>query len=243
MFIGLAGGDFGIQGRMLAIDAQSGATLWSFNTVPHPGEFGSATWTGDSWQRGGGATWTSYSLDEQTGELFVPVDNPAPDLNRSLRAGDNLFTCSLLVLDAKSGTPALARPNPQARQPRLRCHRATVLLRLGERRVVAQGEKGGFIYLIDRKSHKVIYRTAVTTILNETAEPTPSGVRVCPGLAGGMEYNSPGYDPKLNTLFSGAVDWCTTLFTDADRSIYRPGKPTSAGVNRGTPAIRMDHIS
>lgn len=229
VFIGLAGGDYGIQGRMMAFDARTGRPLWTFNTIPSPGEPGNESWAGESWRTGGGGTWTSYSLDESTGELFVPVANPAPDLNRHMRLGDNLYTNSLVVLDAETGR---LRWHVQTRPNDNHDYGVTVppvLLSLDKRRMVAQGSKDGYLYMIDRARRRIVYRTAVTTILNHDADPTPKGVKICPGLAGGMEYNSPSYDPVSNLLIAGAVDWCAIIFTDAERSIYTRGKAWLGG--------------
>ena len=229
IFVGTAGGDRGIQGRMMAFDAKTGKKLWTFNTVPGPGEFGNETWAGESWKRGGGGTWTSYSLDTDTGELFVPVANPAPDLNPRVRRGDNLYTNSVLVLDAKTGKRIWHYQTIKNDSHDYGISPAAVLLKLKDgRSVVAQASKDGYVYLIDRKTRTLIARTAVTTILNHRVEPTVEGVRVCPGLMGGVEWNSPGFDPVNNALTVGAVDWCSTLFVE-DPPVYKPGEIYSGG--------------
>lgn len=223
VFVGLAGGDTGIQGRMMAFDAKTGKQLWSFNTVPVAGEFGNETWAGESWKHGGGGTWSSFTLDPASGELFVPVANPAPDLNNSVRKGDNLFTNSMLVLDAKTGKRLWhyqTRPNDNhdygVTPP------AVLVTGKNGRRIAVQGSKDGFVYLIDRDSHKLIARTPVTTILNHTAQPTAEGLKACPGMTGGVEYNSPAYDPTTGAVTVGAVDWCSILMINPAQQ-YKAG--------------------
>ena len=104
VYSGIAGSDWGIRGRMTAFDVKTGAEVWRFNTIPMGTEAGAETWkTADTAKLGGGGTWTSLTLDPQTGELFVPVGNPAPDYRPDLRPGDNLYTDSIVVLDAASG--------------------------------------------------------------------------------------------------------------------------------------------
>lgn len=104
VFIGLAGGDWGIRGAMMAYDGATGAERWKFHLVPMGNERGT-----DSWKlpataaRGGAATWTSYTLDAAAGEIFVPAGNPAPDFDPQSRPGDNLFSNSIVVLDARTG--------------------------------------------------------------------------------------------------------------------------------------------
>ena len=104
VFIGVAGSEWGIKGRMMAFDAKTGKRLWTFNLVPQGKEFGVDTWKGDSWKMGGGGTWSTVTIDPATGELFIPVGNAAADFDRSVRGeGSNLFTDSIVVLDARSG--------------------------------------------------------------------------------------------------------------------------------------------
>lgn len=222
IFAGLAGGDTGMQGRMMAFDAKSGKQLWSFNTIPVAGEFGNDSWSGDSWKRGGGGTWSSFTLDTETKELFVPVANPAPDLNAAVRKGDNLYTNSMLVLDPVTGKRLWhyqTRPNDNhdygVTPP------AVLITARDGRKIAAQASKDGFVYLIDRKTHKLIAKTPVTTILNHDAPPTPEGVKACPGMTGGVLYNSPGYDPTTNALTVGAVDWCSILMIDPQQQYKR----------------------
>lgn len=229
VFIGLAGGDWGIQGRMMAFDAKTGKQLWSFNTIPGPGEFGNNTWPGDTWKKGGGGTWTSYALDEDTGELFVPVANPAPDWNPWVRKGDNLFTNSMLVLDAETGRRIWHYQTRKNDNHDYGVSPPAVLVDLKSgRKIVAQASKDGFVYLIDRKTRKLITRTAVTTIFNHEVDPTKEGVRVCPGATGGVQYNSPSYDPAINALTVGAVDWCSILITE-DPPTYKAGEVYGGG--------------
>ncbi len=229
VFVGLAGGDFGIAGRIMAFDAATGEPRWSFNTIPHPGEFGHESWPGDTWKTGGGGTWSSFTLDTAKGELFVPVANPAPDFDAKIRKGDNLYTNSFVALDAKTGQRLWhfqARPNDNhdygiASPP--------VLVDLGKRQAVAQGSKDGFLYFVDRASHKLIWKTPVTTILNHDADATPEGVKVCPGAKGGVTYNSPAYDPPTGLLIVGSIDWCFKL-TSRDFGPHVAGKPYTQGL-------------
>jgi glucose dehydrogenase len=104
IFIGKAGGDLGIRGEMMAFRLSDGEKIWGFYTVPGPGETGSDTWKNPaSIERGGGGTWTSYSLDPTAGLLLVPIGNPGPDFANEARPGSNLFTDTLVALDAMSG--------------------------------------------------------------------------------------------------------------------------------------------
>ncbi len=235
VFIGIAAGDLGIAGRMMAFDANTGHKLWSFNLIPRPGEFGNETWPGETWKSGGGGTWSAYTLDPRSGELFIPVANPAPAFDPHVRKGANLFTNSALVLDARTGKYLWhyqTRPNDNHDYG---VSPPAVLVELGKSKLVAQASKDGFVYMIDRASHELVWKTAVTTISNHDADATLQGIRVCPGAKGGVEYNSPGYDPENGLLVVGAVDWCYHL-TRTDYAPHVPGNPYVGGkMDRGDP--------
>jgi PQQ-dependent dehydrogenase (methanol/ethanol family) len=220
VFLGMSGGGLGTRGRIAAFDAQSGATRWTFDLVPRSDQFGANTWAGHSAEHGGGATWSSYTLDEGTGELFVSVDNPAPTFNGSIRAGANLFTDSLVVLNAKTG---LRRWHIQLRKHDTLDYGVSppaVLITVHGRPLIAQGSKDGYLYVIDRKDRRVVYKTAVTTIKAGISRPPQTGTEVCPGISGGFLYNSPSFDPGTGTLISGTVDWCSRILLDRSPPQY-----------------------
>jgi alcohol dehydrogenase (cytochrome c) len=225
VFIGPAGSDFGIQGRMNAYDAKTGKMVWRFNTVPNPDEPAAKTWhIPASMKHGGGGSWSSYTLDPATGELFVPVGNPAPDYLPDARPGDDLYTNGMVVLDAKTGAlkwyyqldPNDALDYDLGAAPILYTDAA------GNRRV-ALGSKDGNLYILDRDTHKLVAKTAVTTVDAHPPKPNAAGVRACPGSLGGVEWNGPAYDPATGNLYVGAVDWCA-VFTMA-KEPWKAAKP------------------
>ena len=108
VIVGISGGEAGVRGYLDAYDAKTGERAWRFWTVPGPGEPGHDTWRpnqggGDSWKTGGGTTWLTGAYDPETKLLFWGTGNPAPDWNGDSRPGDNLYTCSLVALDADTG--------------------------------------------------------------------------------------------------------------------------------------------
>jgi quinohemoprotein ethanol dehydrogenase len=105
VFVGVSGAEYEIRGHITAYDANSGQQMWRFFTIPAPGEFGNDTWPSgsDMWKFGGGSIWQTPALDPDLGMLYVTVGNPSPDLDGSQRSGDNLFTESIVALDAKTG--------------------------------------------------------------------------------------------------------------------------------------------
>src|SRR5262245_29261232 len=98
VYMGVGGSELGVRGRVLAFDAVTGRELWRFNTIPMGKETGAETWKKpETAKTGGGGVWGAMSLDVTTGELFVPVGNPWPDIDKDHRPGDNLFTNSVVV--------------------------------------------------------------------------------------------------------------------------------------------------
>lgn len=107
--IGFSGGELGVRGRVKAFDAKTGELRWTFYTVPAPGEPGSETWPQpgdeheDAWMYGGGPVWQTPAYDPDLNMIYFTTGNPGPDLHGGVRAGDNLFTVSIVALDAMTG--------------------------------------------------------------------------------------------------------------------------------------------
>lgn len=224
VFIGIAGGDSGVKGRMFAFDALSGRQVWQFHTVAQRGQFGGDTWKGDTAQTGGGGTWSSYTLDSNSGELFVSVGNPGADFDAQTRAGANLFTNSLVVLDARTGDLKWWYQLRAHDDKDLDLGAAPMLFELADGRpAVALGSKDGHLYILDRRSHRLLSKTPVTTVLNQDVPVTEQGVKSCPSVAGGVEWNGPAYDPPHGAIVVGAVDWCAFVKKDP-KPEYRRGQ-------------------
>ena len=102
---GFSGAEYGIRGRVKAFNADDGSLAWTFYTVPGPGEFGHETWPADNdvWMDGGGSVWQTPAVDPELGLIYFSTGNPGPDYNGAVRAGDNLFTASIVALDVHTG--------------------------------------------------------------------------------------------------------------------------------------------
>lgn len=149
-------------GNVRAFDVKTGALVWTFHTIPQPGEYGYDTWPADAWQRVGGANnWAGMSLDEVRGIVFVPTGSAAFDFWGGDRAGQNLFANSLLALDAATGKRLWhfqtvhhdiwdrdlpAPPNLVSVN-----HNGKVI------DAVAQITKSGFVFLFDRVSGEALF--------------------------------------------------------------------------------------
>jgi alcohol dehydrogenase (cytochrome c) len=102
---GFAGAEYGIRGRVKAFDADDGSLVWTFYTIPGPGEAGHDTWPQDNevWMHGGASVWQTPAVDPELGLLYFSTGNPGPDYNGAVRAGDNLFSASIVAVDAQTG--------------------------------------------------------------------------------------------------------------------------------------------
>jgi alcohol dehydrogenase (cytochrome c) len=229
IFAGTAAGEFGIRGRVMAFDAETGREVWRFYTIPVGNDIGSDTWIDTKWQEhGGGGTWSSFTIDPSTGELFIPVGNPTPDLTPSDRPGANLFSNSVVALDALAGKVKwwYQTKTNDAQDHDLGAAPVLYRDRHYQDRVAVAG-KDGYLHIVDRTTHKLVAKTPVTTVDAHQLPPSTAGVKMCPGAAGGVEWNGPGFDPQLQTLFVGAVDYCA-IFKSNPGSSYVPG-----GLNYG----------
>jgi alcohol dehydrogenase (cytochrome c) len=229
VYMGIGGSELGARGRVMAFDAQSGRELWRFDTVPRPGQRGA-----ESWQRpksaktGGGGVWGAMTLDASTGELFVPVGNPWPDIDRAYRPGRNLFTDSLVVLDARTGALKWWHQVTSSDWQDMDLAAPPVLYRDSQvRDIVAFGGKDGHVRALDRDTHQELFSTPVTTVEETHSGPSAQGVRSCPGYAGGVEWNGPALDPLNGMLITGSVDGCFIVKLGVTR--YSPKEASFGG--------------
>jgi PQQ-dependent dehydrogenase (methanol/ethanol family) len=231
VFAGIAGSDWGIRGRVMAFNLETGAQLWSFNTVPGPGEPGSESWPADSWKRGGGGLWTAFTLDPATAELFVPVGNPAMSWNGDDRKGANLYTNSVLVLDANTGKYRWHYQLIAHDTHDYDMSSPPMLATLADgRRIIAITPKDGFLSVLDRHTHALMYKVAATTILNQQQDPSAQGVRSCPGMFGGSEWNGPAFDSLNQHVLTGQTDWCSTVKLTVPAPDYIAGNLYMGGI-------------
>jgi alcohol dehydrogenase (cytochrome c) len=185
----------------------------------------------------GGATWTSYTLDPASGLLYVPGGNPAPDFTTAPREGANLYSGSVIVLDARTGAyhnhiKVVLRDwhDWDVSSP------PTLIHTRGGKNLMSVAPKDGHLYGFDLATSALLYRTPATRIENaDVPFSTDTGVHFCPGSLGGSAWNGPAYDPGSNLILVGEVDWCTwvTLQTASQIAATKPGRPWSgqAGIN------------
>ena len=258
VIIGMAGGEHSISGFLDAYDAATGKRVWRFHTIPQPGEPNFGTWEGDSWKTGGVATWNSGAYDPETNLVYWGTSNPFPDYNGDFRKGDNLYSCSVLALDADTGKlkwhyqftphdthdwdatqiPVLFDANFQGR----------------DRKLMAWASRNGFYYLLDRTNGQFLLAKAFVRQtwvkgfddkgrpeVNPGQEPTPEGTdQIFPGVDGGANWMSHSYSPLTKLLYVFARDE-RRLFTknsirhaaEENNSALTPGASLGAGASLG----------
>jgi alcohol dehydrogenase (cytochrome c) len=146
VYTGQAGGDRGATGRIHAFDANTGKLVWTFETIPTGDAPGAETWGGGQ-SVGGGGSWTSITVDPATRRLYVPVGNPGSDLDGTMRPGDNLYTNSVVVLDADTGKLDWYVQQVAHDEHDWNTAAPPVLYEIGARRYMAVAPKGGWLLI------------------------------------------------------------------------------------------------
>jgi alcohol dehydrogenase (cytochrome c) len=248
IYLGNAGSDVGAIGHIRAFSIKDGHRLWNFDVVPATGA-GSDTWPSDASRvRAGGGMYSSYALDAVNGSLYSPAGNPGPDFAGQYRTGDNLYTSSVLQLDARTGAlrahhqfgPHDVHDWDIAASPILFTSRAG-------RKMVAVGGKNGYLYGLDRQLSKVHYQVPVTAIENTDSPLTASGTRFCPGTQGGVNWFGPAYSPQQNAIYVNSIDWCTIIKlggpADLQHKFGVPFLGSSNGFGDSDPANRTGWLT
>jgi alcohol dehydrogenase (cytochrome c) len=247
--VGNSGGDLPTRGFIDAYDAKTGARVWRFYTIPAAGEPGSETWSSpEVLPRGGGAAWTTGTYDPDLNLIYWGTGNPNPDYYGGDRLGDNLYTASLVALDADTG--------------KLRWHyqlsphdthdwdanqipvQADITIRGQRRRVVLMSSRNGFFYVIDRATGELLLGKPFTgtqwareldakgrpiILSNGVVDPAnPNAPVMCvPDLYGGTNFNPPSYDSKLELYFVMARETCA-VYTPQKQEMV-PGRTFMSG--------------
>lgn len=224
--IGVSGGEYGVRGFVDAYDADTGARKWRFWTVPGPGEPGHDSWEGDSWKVGGAPAWSTGTYDPTTNQLFWPTGNPSPSNRGEGRAGDNLYSNSLLALNADTGKLNWHFQFTKHDEHDWDATQVPILIDKDGKHLIAQANRNGFFYVLDRSTGKLISANAYgrqtwsdtkdaegRPVAKKEAAPTLEGHTVCPGALGTTNYMPPTYDPQTGLFYVTARDQCDIFST------------------------------
>jgi alcohol dehydrogenase (cytochrome c) len=252
VIVGVSGGEYGIRGFLDAYDAKTGERLWRFWTVPGPGEPGHETWQDESWKTGSAGTWLTGSYDPAANLLYWGTGNPGPDYNGEVRAGDNLYSESLLAVDAASGKLKWHFQFSPHDTHDWDANHVPVLIdatfRGRPRKLAAVANRNGFFYLLDRLTGEFLIGKPYARqtwakgldehgrpIVISGTEPKPEGTVVYPGIHGATNWNSPSYSPQTALMYVAAREEGTVFYRATPE--YRAGSYFSAGGMRGIPGV------
>ena len=226
ILVGTSGGELGIRGFVVALDAESGTEAWRTYTVPGPGEPGNESWPGESWRTGGAAVWIPGHYDADLGLAYFGTGNPGPWIGDQ-RPGDNLYTNSVIALDIESGaikahhqyhwngswdwdevsTPILMPVERAGRQFNALVHPG----------------RNGYLWTLERQADRIgfvdaepyVHQNAFSSIDPETGRPsydpnhtpaTGESVDFCPSLWGGKDWPTAAYNPDTGLVYIPAND-------------------------------------
>ena len=254
--VGVAGGEFGIRGFISAYDAATGDEVWKFYTIPAPGEPGFETWEdgGDAWMNGGASVWLTGSYDPELNLTYWGIGNPGPDWNPAQRPGDNLYSDSVVALDADTGELAWYfqfTPNDpydyDAVQIPILADLDTGDVSSGK--LMLWANRNGFFYVLDRTNGQFIrgepfVRVNWASGLDEAGRPimTPQGADAVtyPGVQGGTNWYSPSYSPDTELFYVTAWEGYGHIFRPVEVE-YQPGNVFGGGT-LGGPLPGADNV-
>src|SRR5580698_4843513 len=212
IILGTGGGDTGNIGLVSAFSTKDGKRLWDWQTIPGPGEPGHETWPGDSWKTGGAAIWNVGAYDPDTNLTFWGIGNPSPDTDGDVRLGDNLYSDSVVALDADTGklkwyyqfTPHDTMDYDATQVPVL----ADITFKGAPRKVMLWANRNGLFYVLDRVTGQFLLgkpfaNTNWLTGFDEKGRPmrvpgqqdSPVPLLVQPNGLGGTNWYPPSFSP------------------------------------------------
>ncbi|MED5411888.1 MAG: PQQ-dependent dehydrogenase, methanol/ethanol family [Pseudomonadota bacterium] len=241
VIVGISGGEYQTRGFIDAFDPASGERIWRFNTIPGPGEPGSETWPDDPLilAQGGGGTWMNGSYDPELNLIYWGVGNPNPDYYDENRPGDNLYTDSIVALDANTGelrwhyqfTPHDINDWDSNHMPVL----ADIEWQGEPRKVVMVGNRNGFFYVLDREDGELLLGepfTATTWAREIGPDGRPiilnDGSLGClPDPWGSTNFYPPTFFPGLDLFILNARETCATYVPEEPANT--PGQSNFGG--------------
>ncbi len=240
IIVGITAGECALTGFVDAYDAATGAKLWRVNVTPGKDDPARSTWAGNSADFGGGPTWMTGTYDAQTDTLFWSTGNPSPDYDGTVRAGDNLYTCSVLALDPKTGkrkwhfqfTPHDTHDWDATEANVL----ADGMFRGRMRHLMLHADRNAFFYVLDRDTGEFLMGKPFAKqnwakglddrgrpVLVPNMDPTPQGTYVCPDASGATNWASPSWDPQTKLFYVSARESCA-VYTSTTKE-PKPGDP------------------
>ena len=249
VLIGVGGGEFGIRGYIDAYDVNTGELRWRFYTTAGPEDPNNATWEGDSWQTGGGPTWVTGTYDSELNLVFWGTGNPWPDINNAVRRGDNLYTNSVVALNADDGELVwFHQTSPRDEFDHDSTSEPMIIDEIFEgelRKMIVHVSRNGHVYAMDRETGDFLWAGEYTRVnwalRDESGKPVlkeelynPASTVVFPGIFGGKNWPPASYSPDTHMLYIPTTEWGTTFIRREGEG--RPGTMYLGGIPRFEPS-------
>ena len=250
VIVGVAGGEYGIRGFIAAYNVNTGKEMWRFNTIPGPGETGNETWPGDSWKTGGASVWVTGSYDADLNLTYWGIGNPGPDWNGDTRGGDNLYSDSVVALDADTGqlkwhyqfSPHDEFDYDATQVPVL----ADMDYQGSARKVMLWANRNGLYYVIDRTTGQFLAGKPFTKVnwmsgFDEKGRPvrvpgmvpTFEGTLIYPSNQGATNWYSPSYSPRTGLFYIPAWDNTWSIYVKGEEE-YKAGERFTSGMHKSS---------
>ena len=256
VIVGVAGGEYGIRGHIDAFDAATGKHVWRFYTIPGAGEKGNETWAGDSWKTGGASVWVTGSYDPDLNLTYWGIGNPGPDWNGDKRGGDNLYSDSVVALDADTGVLKWYYQFSPHDEFDYDAVQVPVLAEIawpgttGLRKVMMWANRNGLFYVIDRTSGQFLMGKPFVKVtwmngFDERGRPMKvpqaasnrEGTLIYPGNQGGTNWYNPSFSPATGLFYIPAWEDYSSLFVKQDAEYVKGQQFGGGGPRNVTPPV------
>ncbi|MCP5114494.1 MAG: PQQ-dependent dehydrogenase, methanol/ethanol family [bacterium] len=244
VIVGVTGGDSAHRGYLTAYDVNTGRQRWRFWTIPGPGEPGHETWEGDSWKYGGGATWMTGSYDPELNLVYWPVGNPAADFYGGDRKGINLYTDSIVALNADTGKLVWYHQQIEHDVWDFDTAYECVLLDLPvkgrQRKLLLNVNKSGHTFVVDRTDGEFLGAWPAINhfnwiegisddgeLLGRNEPEVGNPKTICPSIVGGRSWNHGAFSPRTGWFYTVGLEWCQEVVAEAEEP--REGEPFFGG--------------
>jgi alcohol dehydrogenase (cytochrome c) len=256
---GVAGGEHGANGMVVAFDQATGKEQWRFNVIPRRGEPGSETWKGKELDHGGGPTWFTGSYDPELDTVYWPSGNPSEEYNGDARPGDNIYTDCILALDRKTGKLKWYYQFTPHDLWDWDATETSVLIDAPwhgqSRKLILHADRNGFYYVLDRTDGKLLLAKQFLKNLTWASgigadgrpiklpdqEPTEAGTRVCPSQDGATNWYSPSFNPLTGMYYFQTNEKCS-VYSKRDQPDWVAGQSYLGGTQRNAPDPRPQRI-
>lgn len=240
---GPTGGELAQAAQIYGLDADSGKRIWSFDVLRD----NQASWADDSRSVGGGGAWLPGQYDAETGLVFYGTSNPAPDFYSAARKGDNLYTSSVVALDAKTGAVAWHRQEVPHDLWDYDSPYESLLIDRDGKQMLVHLNKGGYVSVMDKRSGNLfnVWKLSHNANWVQGIDPKTGDLigrnepemgqdkTFCPSVLGARSWNHGAYNPKTGLWYTNAVEIC---------NVVRPGRQDPKSLALAQPFFGAENL-